>query len=195
MTRGARDGTGGPGVADDASAAASATMDGLVRLAAAIARRLGDIDATVATAESCTGGLVGHVLTEISGSSTWYVGGAVVYSNALKERLANVPAVLLETHGAVSEAVAAAMAEGVRSGLGSDLSVAVTGIAGPTGGTPGKPVGLTFVAVADATGTVVERHVWSGDRSANKRASAHAALRLLLERSTMLHAARSGGGS
>ena len=183
----------GRSATDHVSEAASATMDELVRLAALIARRLGDVGATVATAESCTGGLIGHVLTEISGSSDWYLGGAVVYSNALKERLADVPAGLIVSQGAVSEAVAGALAIGIRQRVGSDLAVAVTGIAGPTGGTPGKPVGLTFVAVADASGTAVEQHVWDGDRSANKRASAHAALRLLLERLTTMHAALGRG--
>ncbi len=161
---------------------APATIEELVRLAAVVGRRLGDLGATVSTAESCTGGLVGHLLTEISGSSTWYLGGAVVYSDPLKERLVDVPAGLIATHGAVSAEVAEAMAIGARIRFGSDLAVAVTGIAGPTGGSATKPVGLVHVAVSDRAGTVVARHVWGGDRSANKRQSAHAALWLLLER-------------
>jgi len=159
-------------------------MDDLVRLAGSVGRRLGDLGSTVSTAESCTGGLIGHLLTEISGSSAWYIGGAVVYSDRLKRQLVEVPAALIETHGAVSQEVAQAMAEGARRVFDSGFGVSVTGIAGPTGGTPTKPVGLVFVAVADAAGTAVERYLWAGDRSVNKRASAHAALRLLLDRAT-----------
>jgi PncC family amidohydrolase len=161
---------------------AIATTEDLVRLAALVGRRLTDMGATVSTAESCTGGLVGHLLTEISGSSAWYVGGAVVYSDALKRQLVAVPAALIDSHGAVSPEVAGAMAEGARHSFGTTLALSVTGIAGPTGGTASKPVGLVYVAVSDGAGAVVERHVWGGDRSANKRESAHAALRLLLDR-------------
>jgi PncC family amidohydrolase len=139
---------------------------------------------TVATAESCTGGLLGHVLTEVPGSSAYYVGGFVSYADEVKVGALGVPGDLLAAHGAVSEPVAAAMAEGARARLGADLATSVTGIAGPGGDTPGKPVGLTYVAVADADGTSVVRHVWAGDRSENKRASAAAALGLLLERLT-----------
>jgi PncC family amidohydrolase len=106
----------------------------------------------------------------------------VTYSNALKSDTVGVPAELLAAHGAVSAQVAMAMATGGRARTGADLAVAVTGIAGPDGGTPSKPVGLTYVAVADAVGVAVKRHVWTGDRSANKRYSAGAALSLLLER-------------
>ena len=179
----ARDGTTPvPGVDDEAREPASATTEELIRLAALVGRRLADRGATLSTAESCTGGLIGHVLTEISGSSAWYLGGAVVYSDELKRRLVAVPDTLLETHGAVSAAVAEAMAAGARVSFGTTLAVSVTGIAGPTGGTATKPVGLTFVAVADGAGGEVRRHVWAGDRSANKRESAHAVLRLLLDR-------------
>ena len=136
----------------------------------------------VATAESCTGGLLGHVLTEVAGSSAYYLGGIVSYADDVKLGALGVPQDLLATHGAVSEAVAAAMAEGARARIGADLAASVTGIAGPGGDTPGKPVGLTFVAVADAEGTTVVRHVWGGDRSENKRSRAAAALDLLLAR-------------
>jgi PncC family amidohydrolase len=161
---------------------ALATIDELVRLAAIVGRRLDDLGATISTAESCTGGLVAHLLTEISGSSAWFMGGAVVYSDALKVALAGVPPELIERQGAVSDPVAAALATGARVRFGTDLALAVTGIAGPTGGTAAKPVGLVYLAVSDAGGTVVERHVWGGDRSANKRQSAHAVLWLLLRR-------------
>ena len=161
---------------------ADAPLEELVALAGRVGEVLGSRRLTLATAESCTGGLVGHVLTEISGSSAWYLGGAVVYSDQLKRQLADVPADLLATHGAVSEPVASALATGIRARLGADLGISVTGIAGPTGATPGKPVGLVFVGAADADGATVVRHLWDGDRSANKRASAASVLQLLLGR-------------
>jgi len=137
---------------------------------------------SVATAESCTGGLVGHILTEVPGSSGYYRGGIVSYADQAKVELLDVPVATLEAHGAVSAQVALAMAQGVRHRLHSDLAVAVTGIAGPGGGSDAKPVGLTYVAVADAAGEVVRRHLWSGNRAANKREAAATAIGLLLER-------------
>jgi PncC family amidohydrolase len=141
-----------------------------------IARRL-----TVATAESCTGGLVGHAITEVAGSSAYFVGGIVSYSDEAKAALLGVPADALAMHGAVSAQVAKAMATGARSRLGASLGVAVTGIAGPDGGSADKPVGLTYVAAADDRGVEVRRYRWTGDRAANKVASAEAALELLIE--------------
>jgi len=161
---------------------AAVRMDDLSKLAEHVARTLGSRTLTLATAESCTGGLVGHVLTEIPGSSTWYSGGAIVYSDELKRRLGGVPDDLLRAHGAVSAEVAEALAVGIRERLDTDLGVSVTGIAGPSGATPTKPVGLVYVGVADAAGALVERHLWTGDRSANKRASVAAVLECLLER-------------
>lgn len=137
---------------------------------------------TLATAESCTGGLVAHLITEIPGSSAYFRGGLVTYDDAVKSALVDVPETVLEAHGAVSAQVAVAMAEGARRRLGVDVAIAVTGIAGPDGGTETKPVGLTYVAIADADGDDVRRHLWSADRSGNKRASAAAALSLVLER-------------
>ena len=136
----------------------------------------------VATVESCTGGLVGHAITEVPGSSAWFVGGFVTYSNELKRQSVGVPDEVLAAHGAVSAQVAMAMATGGRERTGADLAVSVTGIAGPDGGSPAKPVGLTYVAVADAEGVAVRRFVWTGDRADHKRRSAGAALSLLLER-------------
>jgi PncC family amidohydrolase len=136
----------------------------------------------VATVESCTGGLVGHLITEVPGSSAYYVGGFVTYSDALKRDMVDVPEEVLAAHGAVSAQVAMAMATGGRTRTGADLVVSVTGIAGPDGGTASKPVGLTYVAVADGVGVAVRRHAWTGDRSENKARSAGAALGLLLER-------------
>ena len=151
-----------------------------------LARRLFDVcvdrGLTVATAESCTGGLVAHAITEIAGSSAYYLGGFVTYADDIKRDQLGVGAELLAAHGAVSAQVARAMAEGARTRLGTDLAVAITGIAGPGGGSDEKPVGLTYVAVADGTGVDVRRHLWSGDRSENKRDSAVAALELLLDR-------------
>lgn len=135
---------------------------------------------TVATAESCTGGLVSHLLTEIPGSSACLRGGVVAYADEVKRDVLGVPADVLAAHGAVSAQVAVAMAEGARAVLGTDAAISVTGIAGPGGGTPAKRVGLTYVAAAGPGGTEVERHQWTGDRAANKQASAEAALRLLL---------------
>jgi PncC family amidohydrolase len=152
----------------------------------ALAVRLGEAclarDLRVATVESCTGGLVGHLITEVPGSSRYFVGGFVTYSDELKRASVGVPHDVLAAHGAVSAQVAMAMASGGRERTGADLAVSVTGIAGPDGGTPAKPVGLTYVAVADAVGVAVRRFVWSGDRADNKRRSAVAALELLLER-------------
>ena len=136
----------------------------------------------LATVESCTGGLVSHVITETPGSSAYFVGGFVTYSDQLKRDLVDVPAEVLEAHGAVSAQTAIAMAVGGRARAGVDLAASVTGIAGPDGGSPQKPVGLTYVAVADGTGTEVRRYLWSGSRSDNKRASAAAVLELILER-------------
>ena len=136
---------------------------------------------TLATAESCTGGLVGHRVTNVPGSSAVLLGGVVAYANAVKERLLGVPAALLLQHGAVSEPVARAMAAGARDLLGADVAVAVTGIAGPTGGTPEKPVGTTFIAVAGPAGVEARRFHWTGDREANKARSAEAALQLVRE--------------
>ena len=161
-------------VREPAEGAALVSLADAVR-AACVARGL-----TVATAESCTGGLVGHLLTEIPGASACLVGGVVAYADRAKVALLGVDPAVLATTGAVSEPVAIAMAEGVRARLGTDLAVSVTGIAGPDGGTPTKPVGLTFVAVAGPDGAEVRRFVWTGDRGANKAESARAALAMLL---------------
>jgi nicotinamide-nucleotide amidase len=137
---------------------------------------------TVALAESCTGGLVGHRLTQVAGSSVYFERGFVVYSNAAKQALLGVPEAVLREHGAVSAACAEAMARGARERAGTDVGVSVTGIAGPEGGTPTKPVGTVFVGLADAHGTVVERHRFDRDRNGNKALSAVHALDLLRRR-------------
>jgi nicotinamide-nucleotide amidase len=122
-------------------------------------------NATLAVAESCTGGLVAERLTSISGSSRYFVGGAVVYSNALKSAMADVPEDLIDVYGAVSEQVARALAEGIRKRCGSTLGLGITGVAGPTGGTAEKPVGLVFHALASENGTEVVKRQFPGDRA------------------------------
>lgn len=141
---------------------------------------------TVATAESCTGGLIAHAITSNPGSSGYFVGGVVSYSDAVKRSSLGVPAGVLAAYGAVSAQVAMAMAAGARERLGADLAVGVTGIAGPDGGSDGKPVGLVYIGVADRLGTDVRRHHWSFDRPGNIEASAAAALGWLLERVDLL---------
>jgi nicotinamide-nucleotide amidase len=144
----------------------------------------------LAVAESCTGGLIGHRLTQVPGSSAAFLGGVIAYNNSVKEKTLGVPAHILEREGAVSEATALAMAEGVRRLLGADIGLAVTGIAGPTGGTDDKPVGLTYIALSAASNVLIcEKHLWRGDRAENKDSSATAALSLLLRH---LQAARAG---
>jgi PncC family amidohydrolase len=150
----------------------------------AAARRLGEALTTrgwqMAAAESCTGGLVGHAITQVPRSSDHFLGGIVSYSNESKEQLLGVPSEMIERLGAVSAEVAEAMTTGVLDRFESArLAVAVTGIAGPDGGTEEKPVGLTYVAAAMRDGkAVVERHVWPHDRDGNKRASALAVIEL-----------------
>ncbi|HEU4759787.1 MAG TPA: nicotinamide-nucleotide amidohydrolase family protein [Dehalococcoidia bacterium] len=134
---------------------------------------------TLAVAESSSGGLVGHLIAEVPGSSAVFLGGVIAYDNALKERL-GVAAEVLELDGAVSAATAEAMAQGVRRWAGADVGLALTGIAGPGGATESKPVGLTHVALAAEGFVLSERHVWRGNRSHNKAASAAAALALLV---------------
>lgn len=151
----------------------------LARRVAAVCRERG---VRLGTAESCTGGLVGHVITEVPGSSDYFAGALVTYANEIKVGLADVPEPVLAAHGAVSAQVAKAMADGARQRLAVDLAVAVTGVAGPDGGSEAKPVGLTYVAIADADGDDVRRFVWDSDRTGNKRLSAAAALQLIVDR-------------
>jgi PncC family amidohydrolase len=136
---------------------------------------------SIATAESCTGGLVAHLITEVPGSSGYFRGGVVAYSDEAKFTILGVADEVLHAHGAVSAQVAVAMAEGVRARLGADLGVATTGIAGPDGGSDAKPVGLVYVAVAGGGTPTVRRFLWPHDREGNKRASAEAALAMLLD--------------
>lgn len=134
---------------------------------------------TLAVAESCTGGLIGHRLTQIAGSSKYFLEDAVTYSNEAKRNRLGVPEDLLSEHGAVSSEVALAMAEGIRKTSGSDYGLSVTGIAGPDGGSEEKPVGLTFIAVSGPKGSECEKFLFHQDRQRNKDRAAQAALNLL----------------
>jgi nicotinamide-nucleotide amidase len=126
-------------------------------VAKALVAQLTRTNSTLATAESCTGGLIAHLVTGISGVSPSYLGGAVTYSNESKTQLLGVPPGLIEAHGAVSPEVAAAMAEGVRTRLGATVGISTTGVAGPTGGTPEKPVGLVYLGLSTPRGTQTRR--------------------------------------
>ncbi len=134
---------------------------------------------TVSVAESCTGGLLSERLTRIAGSSNYFLGGAVCYSNELKTTLAGVPAHLIEKHGAVSQPVAQALAEGIRRRVGASFGVAITGIAGPGGGSAEKPVGTVFVAIADGQSTTVREFRFPGDRERIRFWASQVALELI----------------
>jgi len=149
------------------------------RLEAVVGRLLRERGLTVALAESCTGGLVGHRLTDVPGSSRYFERGLVVYSNEAKQTLLGVPEALIRRHGAVSAECAEAMARGVRSLAGTDLGLSVTGIAGPDGGSTAKPVGTVFIALADARAASVVHHRFDRDREGNKALAALRGLDLL----------------
>lgn len=144
-----------------------------------VGRLLAQRGMTLAVAESCTGGLVGHRITDVPSSSAYYQGSVTVYSYDAKERIVHVRRDTLERYGAVSEQAAWEMAQGVRRALQADVGLSVTGIAGPGGGRPDKPVGLVYVGLVAPDGAWVERHVWGGNRWENKACSAEAALDLL----------------
>lgn len=153
--------------------------DELSRLAAEAVAALKERGPTIATAEATTGGLIGHLLTSVPGSSAVFRGGVAPYSNAMK-RAIGVPADVLAQAGAVSQQAAEALAVAVRVWAGADIGLAETGIAGPTGGTEERPAGTFWIAVAGETGVRAERHVVHGERVSNQRAAAERALRLLL---------------
>lgn len=141
-----------------------------------VGQRLRSLERTVATAESCTGGLVGKMLTDVSGSSEYYLGGVVAYGNSWKVQWLGVNETTLERFGAVSEPVAYAMALGVRLRTGADYGLSLTGIAGPEGGTEEKPVGTVFVGLSSAEGTVVKKFQLRGDRETIRLRAARLAL-------------------
>jgi len=136
---------------------------------------------TIATAESCTGGLLAHTLTNISGSSEYFERGIISYSNKSKMELLGVPEKTLKEYGAVSEQAAKAMVIGIKERSNVDIGISTTGIAGPTGGTKEKPVGLVYIGIATSKKVEVKRFVFSGDRLQNKENTCIAALELLLE--------------
>ena len=159
----------------------------LFGLASRVGRQLLRQGRVVTTAESCTGGWIAKALTDVPGSSQWFGEGFVTYSNEAKARTLGVSRSVLERHGAVSEAAAIAMAEGALGRAGADLSVAVTGIAGPDGAVPGKPVGTVWFSWAERRGggrvrVTAERRNFRGDREAVRRKTVEAALRGLLRR-------------
>jgi PncC family amidohydrolase len=135
----------------------------------------------LAVAESCTGGLIGHLLTNVPGSSAYYMGSVTAYANEAKARLLGVSWDTLEKYGAVSAETVVEMARGIRLALTADIGISVSGIAGPTGGTPDKPVGTVWIGLSTPKEEYARRYLWSGDRQAIKKQSAQAALQLLVE--------------
>jgi PncC family amidohydrolase len=135
----------------------------------------------LAVAESCTGGLVGHLLTNVAGSSTYYMGSVTAYAYEAKVRLLGVRWETLEQHGAVSPETVIEMARGVRTALAADIGLSVSGIAGPGGGTPEKPVGLTWVGLSSPTDEYARQFIWHGNRIENKENSAQATLQVLVD--------------
>lgn len=133
---------------------------------------------SIGAAESCTGGLLLSTLTDVPGSSAYVLGGVVSYSNEAKQQLVNVRESTLIAHGAVSAETAREMALGARALLGVDIALSITGIAGPGGGTPEKPVGLVYIGLAAADHVQVQRYVWGGDRQQNKADSVRAAMQM-----------------
>jgi nicotinamide-nucleotide amidase len=156
--------------------------EGPPELATVVVQTLIERGLTLVSAESCTGGGIGEAITAVPGSSACFLGGVIAYTNVIKRDLLGVDQGDLDTHGAVSEPVVRAMAQGARTRLGSDLAIAVSGIAGPGGGTPGKPVGTVDVALAHADGTDYKRLALFGNRAAIRRATVLWALKLIWDR-------------
>ncbi|MGC8684106.1 MAG: CinA family protein [bacterium] len=150
-----------------------------------ISKRLGKLlmeqKKTLSTAESCTGGMISKVITDIPGSSRYFAGGVVSYSNDIKNRILHVDKALLNRYGAVSQEVALAMLKGVQRLMKTDCAIAVTGIAGPDGGTPEKPVGLVYIAVANKKDIQVKRFVFQHDRDGNRKQTTITAITILIE--------------
>ncbi len=157
------------------------TLDELVTRMKALQPKIKRRKLTIAVGESCTGGMLSTVLSTHDGASEIFQGGAVVYSNDAKTILADVPPQLIASHGAVSSVVAGALARGARTRLRAKIGLGITGIAGPGGATPGKPVGLAYVAIDSDGHSAVKKFVWSFDRAGNRLASVGAALDLLEE--------------
>ncbi|MFZ6026422.1 MAG: CinA family protein [Chloroflexota bacterium] len=154
-----------------------------IPLEVALAKLLTALDLKLAAAESCTGGLIGHRITNVPGSSAYYVGSITAYAYEAKVRLLGVSWDTLNRYGAVSRETALEMARGVRAALGADIGVSVTGIAGPEGGTPEKPVGTVWIGLSVSGDDTDDAwmFVWQGDRLANKEQSAEAALQIVID--------------
>ncbi|HKP54241.1 MAG TPA: nicotinamide-nucleotide amidohydrolase family protein [Chloroflexia bacterium] len=168
------------------------SIDVIDSLASGAASLLFDAGLTVAAAESCTGGLLSGALTAIPGSSAYFLGGIISYDNKVKSGILRVPAELIEANGAVSAQVALSMAHRVRDLLGSDIGMSVTGIAGPGGATPGKPVGTTYIALVSGGFEDVRHFCFEGDRAGNRASSVREALTMLL---SYLEARVAAGGA
>ena len=160
---------------------ASSVDRGVEVLASEIGGKLRRSKKTIAVAESCTGGKLGDMITEVPGSSDYFLGGVISYSNDAKVNILGVDRVIIEEKGAVSDEVALMMAEGVRGRFGADIGVGITGIAGPTGATPEKPVGLVCIVVSSDDFVERDRAVFSGDRGSVKSQAANRALEMLNE--------------
>lgn len=153
-------------------------MEGIVE---EVAKLLKERKMWIATAESCTGGLIGHTLTNVPGSSEYFKGGVIAYSNEVKMKLLGVKRETLMKYGAVSSYTAEEMAKGVKELMEVDIGIATTGIAGPTGGSEEKPVGLVYIGLATDGGIEARRFVFDGDRLQNKESFCEAALNMVLE--------------
>jgi nicotinamide-nucleotide amidase len=158
-------------------------VDGEIYLVPKIAAEIGDLlrrnKLTLGTVESATGGLIAHTITNVSGSSDYYLGSVVSYSNEIKNKIVGVKAATLKKYGAVSSQVAEQMAAGGRNVLKVDICLADTGIADPAGATPDKPVGLFYLGLAGPTGIFSRKHIFEGNRAQNKRSATLTALKWL----------------
>ena len=155
--------------------------EGALPLEVSVGQLLTERGMTISAAESCTGGLILHRLTNVPGSSSYVMGGFVTYSNEAKMKFAHVSEQTLTDYGAVSEQTAIEMARGTRAEFGTTIAVSVTGIAGPGGGTETKPVGLTYIGLSAPNAEWVRHHIWTGNRETNKAQSAEAALQLVYD--------------
>lgn len=154
----------------------------LKTLSRRLAKLLVDHKKTISTAESCTGGMIAKVITDIPGSSRYFIGGVVSYSNEAKIRVLGVDKKLIEKYGAVSHQVAVAMVKGIQTLMRTNCAIAVTGIAGPDGGTAKKPVGLVYIAVANGNDIEVKRFIFQNDRDGNRRQTTATALDMLMQK-------------
>ena len=135
---------------------------------------------TLAIAESCTGGLISNRITDVSGCSVYFIGGVIAYSNTIKERLLGVSSALIEKHGAISKQTALGMAKGIRRLARTEIGIGVTGIAGPTGGTKAKPVGLVYIALVTRKRQIIKEFRFKGSRKNIKFQASEAALKMLI---------------